>query len=386
MKVTLFRTRSFLSLIALLFLAASVSAADTLDFTSRLASIGPDNKFAEPGYYIWCGSGVRGEDGKYYLFYSRWKAGSEGRLAGDEVLFKDMSGWLKYSEIAVAVSDSPAGPFHHVTTVLKGSGDTNRWDCFNAHNPQIKVFGGKAYLYYIANNPVTNSDRWMQHADGQRIGVAVSDSVTNLIAGHFHRCAQPLVSPDGTNTFCRTVNPSVTQGRNGLYLMIFKSRSAPSGGRMTMWIASSAQPDGPFHLEGPAITNVLWEAEDPCFWYDRDRDRYYAIVKDYSRQHRDLSPQFGALALLTSARGTGDWQVAAHNLVSLREFTDAAGQKHQLTNLERPQLLFDGDGKPICLYAAAGEEDPFTGHPSFNLHFAIRDAAPLATHAGKQTN
>jgi hypothetical protein len=378
--------RSLWGIGAVLFFVLLAQAADTLDFTGRLAAIGPENKFAQPGYYIWCGSGIRGEDGRYYLFYSRWKTGSEGRAAGDEVLFKDMSGWLKYSEIAVAVSDSPAGPFHYAATVLKGAGDTNRWDCFNAHNPQVKVFGGKAFLYYIASNPVKNSDRWMQYADGQRIGVAVADSVTNLVAGHFQRCAQPLISPDGTNTFCRTVNPSVTRGRDGRYLMMFKSRSAPAGGRMTLWIASADQPDGPFHLEGPAITNPRWEAEDPCFWFDRERDRYYAIVKDYSFKYRDMSPQFGALVLLTSVQGAGDWQLAGHSLVSLREYTDAAGQRHRLANLERPQLLFDGRGKPVCLYAAAGEENPFMGHPSFNLHFAIRDVEPADARGIKKAN
>ena len=361
-------------LVAVLLTATGAQAADALDFSGRLAHIGHDNRFSESGYYVWCGSAICGEDGKYYLFYSRWQTGTNGRAAGDEVLFKDMKGWLKYSEIAAAVSDSPAGPFRPVSTVLRGTGDTNRWDCFNAHNPEIKVFGGKAYLYYIANRPVPNKDRWMQYADGQRIGAAVADSVADLVVGKFTRCAQPLISPDGTNTFCRTVNPSVTQGRDGRYLMMFKSRSAPTGGRMTMWIASADKPDGPFRLTGPAITNPRWEAEDPFFWYDRERDRYYAIVKDYSRQQRDLSPQFGALALLTSVQGVGDWQPASHSLVSLREFTDSEGHKHRLSNLERPQLLFDGQGKPICLYAAAGEEDPFAGNPSFNLQFAILPA------------
>lgn len=368
--------RNFLLVASMLFFTVATWGADTLNFSGRLASIRPENKFAQSGYYVWCGSGIRGEDGKYYLFYSHWATGTNGRAADDEVLFKDMKGWLKYSEIAAAVSDSPTGQFHHVGTILHGTGDTNRWDCFNAHNPCVQRFGGRVYLYYIANNPVPNRDRWMQYADGQRIGVAVADSVTNLIAGKFQRSAQPLISPDNTNTFCRAVNPSVTQGRDGRYLMMFKARSAPTGGRMVIWVASADKPDGPYHLAGPAITNLQWEAEDPFFWYDRERDRYYAIVKDYSRKNRDLSPQFGALALLTSVQGMGDWHPASHNLVSLREFTDSDGQRHNLTNLERPQVLFDEHGKPVCLYAAAAEEDPFAGHPSFNLAFGICDAKP----------
>jgi hypothetical protein len=149
------KARNFL-FTAVVLLAACAEAADTLDFSGRLAPIGAENKLADPGYYVWGGSGIRGEDGKYYLFYSRWPMGSTGRAGGDEDLFNDKRGWLKYSEIAAAVSDHPAGPFYYVATVLGGTGDTNRWDCNDAHNPQIKIFGGKTYLYYIANNPVSN--------------------------------------------------------------------------------------------------------------------------------------------------------------------------------------------------------------------------------------
>ena len=365
---------SLLLLVTSLCATTSGTAADSLDFTGRLGPIAPENILQEPGYYVWGGSGIRGEDGRYYLFYSRWQTGSQGRAPGDEKLFKDMAGWMKYSEIAAAVSDSPAGPFKHVATVLQSTGDSERWDCFNAHNPHIRRFDGKVYLYYISNNLVPNKKRWMQHADGQRIGVAVADSVADLVAGKFQRCDSPLMAPDGIKTFCRAVNPSVTRGRDGSYLMMFKARSAPTGGFMTHWIASSEKPDGPYQLIGPALTDKRYDAEDPYFWFDRGRDRYYAIVKDFSRSKTDraLTPQFGALALITSERGWGDWQPANHKVVSLREYTDTKGIKHSLANLERPQLLFDDDGHPVCLYAAAGEKNPFGGTPSFNLAIPIR--------------
>lgn len=360
------------AVIQLALTAIAAAGADTLDFTGRLEKIAPGNLFRETGQYVWCGSCIRGEDGRFYLFYSRWPTGIDGRAPGDEKLFKDMMGWMKYSEIAAAVSDSPAGPFKPIATVLKGSGDPARWDCFNAHNPHIQRFAGKIYLYYIANNRVPEKTVWMSHADGQRIGVAVADSVADMIAGKFKRLDQPLMAPDGKNTFCRAVNPSVTRGRDGRYLMMFKSRSAPTGGFMTHWVAASDKPDGPFTLAGPALTDKRYDAEDPYFWYDSERDRYYAIVKDFSHGERALSPQFGALALVTSEHGWGDWKPAAHSLVSLREFVDAEGRRHPLANLERPQLLFGGDHKPICLYAAAGEQDPFKGNPSFNLAIPLR--------------
>lgn len=354
---------------------AAASSSDTLDFTGRLGVIASENKLSDPGYYVWCGSGIRGEDGQYYLFYSRWKTGTTGRAPEDIPAHQNMRGWMKYSEIAVAVSPSPTGPFHPLRTVLTGSGDPARWDQFNAHNPHVKRFGGKVYLYHIAQHPVAHDDPWMRYADGQRIGVVVAASVRDLVAGRFTRSATPLMAPDGKVTFCRAVNPGVTEARDGRYLMMFKARSAPTGGFMVHYIAAADKPEGPFTLIGPALTESKFDAEDPYFWYDRARDRYYAIVKDFSRTERGLSPQRGALALITSEKGWGDWQPAAHNVVSLREFTDPAGIKHPLANLERPQLLFDEAGHPVALYAAAGEQDPFKGTPSFNLHFALQPPA-----------
>ena len=360
------------TLLAFVSLTVAGYAADTLDFTGRLSAITPNNRLSDPGYYVWCGSGIRGEDGKYYLFYSRWPDGVTGRAPGDEKLFKGMAGWLKYSEIAAAVSDFPTGPFKPIRTILTGTGDPKRWDQFNAHNPHVKRFGDKIYLYYIATRPLPAGVGRVPYSDGQTIGVAVADSVRDLVAGRFRRSDEPLMAPDGIKTFCRAVNPSVTQGRDGRFLMMFKTRSAPTGGHMAHWIAVADRADGPFTLAGPALTEARYDAEDPYFWYDRERDRYYAIVKDFSRELRELSPEWGALALVTSEKGIGDWRIAKHSLVSVREYTDEHGRKHRLSNLERPQLLFDDSGRPVCLYTAASEEPLSRGVPTFNLHFTLK--------------
>lgn len=351
--------------------AVAHAGEDTLDFAGKLSPISPDNLFHEPGYYVWCNSCIKGEDGKYYLFYARWKTGAEGRAPGDEKKFGDMRGWLKYCEIASAVSDSPTGPFKPLGMVIKGTGDTSRWDFNNAHNAHIKRFGDKVYLYFISVAAVKDQSDWLQNADAQRVGVAVADSVADMAKGKFKRCDVPLIEPDNVHTFCRTVNPSVTQGRDGKYLMMYKSRNAPTGGFMIQSIATADHPDGPFTHAGPALDKAEYDAEDPYFWYDAQRDRYYAIVKDFSPKLRGLSPQFGALALITSDDGIHDWKPAKHPLVSLREYTDDKGVKHKLANLERPQLLLDEKGVPVALYCAAGEKDPFKGTPSFCLAFKI---------------
>jgi hypothetical protein len=106
------------------------------------------------------------------------------------------------------------------------------------------------------------------------------------------------------------------------------------------------------------------------------RPRYHQCIVVIHPRH--FTPagctRLGCGEITAYEKGWGDWRPAAHNVVSLREFTDTTGAKHTLANLERPQLLFDAAGHPIALFAAAGEQDPFKGTPSFNLHFAIKPA------------
>jgi len=71
----------------------------------------------------------------------------------------------------------------------------------------------------------------------------------------------------------------------------------------------------------------------------------------------------------------GDGHHARHKVVVLREYTDSEGRQHDLANPDGPQLLFDENSQPSCLYAAAGEQDPFKGTPSFNLAIPLRNQA-----------
>jgi hypothetical protein len=64
------------------------------------------------------------------------------------------------------------------------------------------------------------------------------------------------------------------------------------------------------------------------------------------------------LALITSADGL-HWHAAHHPLVSLRELKVDGQHKTVLTHLERPFILFDKNGRPQVLYAAASIGEPF---------------------------
>ncbi len=294
-------------------------------------------------------------------------------------------GWLKYSEIAYAVSDNPDGPFGFVKTLIRGSGDSTKWNYYNAHNPHIKKFDNKICLYFIATNPLYNKEEnqntWMKYVGGQRIGVATAKSVAELVKGNYQISSEPIIIPDNKNTFHRVVNPSVTQGPDGKYLMMFKSSSQKDGhGHMTHWIAGAANPEGPFKLIGSVFTDAEYSAEDPYFWFDKKRNKFYAIVKDFSHSGK-LAPQFGALALITSNDGITNWKPAENPLVSLRQYINETGDTIKLAHLERPQLLLDKEGQPLVLYAAASVKSPFQykdpvkeekpEHNTFNVQIKI---------------
>ena len=46
---------------------------DDLFFKDRLQPVTEANIFKTEGHYNWCSSVIKGPDGQYHLFYSRWK-------------------------------------------------------------------------------------------------------------------------------------------------------------------------------------------------------------------------------------------------------------------------------------------------------------------------
>jgi hypothetical protein len=350
--------------------ASQVNGQDNLDLHALLPDeIDSSKIFVSDSFYSWCSSVVQGEDGKYYLFYSRWPHGNHP--PDDDSMnhiFNGFKGWLKYSEIACAVAEKPCGPFHYVKTILKGSGDKNAWDRYTMHNPQIRKFGRYYYLYYISNSYdslITDAKKdrqqWLRYNCTQKIGVVKASSLRDLLEGNYKKSPAPIMEPDQVHTFEVTTNPSVTQGPNGKYYMIYKSRK-PHVGNMTLWMAVADRPDGQFKEVAEVFTTPEMACEDPCLWYDRNRKVFYAAVKYYSNS-KLLAPQFGALALITSTDGL-HWKPAANSLISLREIRFAGQSKTMLTHLERPFVLLDKQGQPEALFAAAAIKEPGRPDPS----------------------
>lgn len=340
---------------------------ENLNINLLIQPIDSTNIFIDPGYYIWCGSSILGEDGKYYLFYSRWPHGP--RTLDDDSLnhiFDGFKGWQKYSEIAIAVSEKPTGPYKHIKTILKGNFDEQRWDRYTFHNPQVNYFNGKYYLYFVSNSFNDNINfsktiskdqlHWYKYNCTQRIGMASSTNIAGFLNGVFFQKPEHLLMPDSIRTWEVTVNPSVCKGPDGRYYMMYKSRK-PDLGHMTFWMAVATNPEGPFTFYSEVSSSAEMASEDPFLWYDKKRKRFYAIAKYFSAKGKP-DTEFGSLVLLTSLNGK-NWGFANSSMVTQRKLRFKNDTEVKLAHLERPFILFDKKGNMQALFAAAAVKSPF---------------------------
>ncbi len=312
---------------------------DNLSFGKRLMPVSEENIFKEESYFIWDTSIIKGEDGKFYLIYSRWK--------------KDLgfNAWLVSSEIAYAESNSPVGPWAYKGTLLKGRGGKH-WDALTAHNPMMKVFDGKYYLYYNATNPgdkvFTEDDLialgqqggkhpdWSIIRNNQRIGVAVANS----LEGPWERTEQPLLEPSGpVKTMLN--NPAVTE-KDGLYYMIVKG-DKPNETRFVrnqaMSIAKS--PTGPFEIQEKAVIDYL-DTEDVVLWYDSKREYFYAVFHTNS--------EGGFIGMVSSPNGI-NWNKASEFIITPKRFLMSDGSYFTPHRAERP-FVYVEDNEPQALAIA----------------------------------
>lgn len=301
-------------------------------------------------WLTWGGSAVKGDDGLYHMFVSRWP-----RATGH-------NGWVTHSEIAHAVAFAPEGPYEFRDVAL-GRHERGAWDADVAHNPTISRWGGRYYLYYMGN---FGDGSYWDHRNHQRIGVAVADSPD----GPWQRQDTPLldVTPGAWDSLM-TSNPSCTLMPDGRYLLMYKAvghkRELPMGGPVLHGVAFADSPTGPF-VKHPdpifASADAWFPGEDPFVW--AQDGRFYAILKD---QGRNYSPEERALVLFESANGR-DWQTAAEPVVASRRIVWADGSVAEYSRVERPQLLFE-NGRPRTLFVAV--KPTKEADDSFNIHIPL---------------
>ncbi len=338
------------------------------------------NTLQHENYFVWGGSVLKGTDDKFHMLFSLWESGEEYPP------FQD--GWLINSKIAYAVSDYPNKGFKFQKIILSGrglDGDPSAWDAQSVHNPHIKKFNDKYYLYYIGScdpgpqpngSPGVNLSKRNRIQQSQRLGVIEFDSFQDLLSGKFKRPDKPLLvprtrvkkdnvldpSPVGTipkpdNLI--VVNPSVVyRPSDKKYLLYFKGNLWDPNWRGVHGVAIGRSPLGPFTALDDFVFDIRLEdakiasAEDPFVWYFKKRNRFYAVIKDFSGKITGSSP---GLAILVSSDGIS-WQKPENSLFKKKELLFSNGFRLDVNHLERPQLLIDKDGSPSVLYCACSIE------------------------------
>ncbi len=354
----------------LLTAAACCASQEGKDYRLTLGKVPLTAKFSSDTYTIWGASLVKGPDGLFHLFYSRWKT--------------DLGwAWVTDSEIAHAVGKTPFGPFEFRDVALPRRG-REFWDGLCTHNPTIHKFGGKYYLYYMGNTgdgvvtgtPGNEQLNWV-HRNNQRIGVAVAESP----AGPWQRFDRPLIDvthgDDSAIDALVTSNPAITQRPDGGFLMVYKvvgkQRPLPNGGPVLHAIATSKQPTGPFLKHDKptfVVEGVDFPAEDPYIWHQDGK--YRAVVKNIEKKISSTtgkSERVFTLVLFESLDGF-DWKPSKHHLVSDRTLTWADGKVQKLEHLERPQLYFE-NGVPRVLLCAADTRDQEGIRRTFNVQIPV---------------
>ena len=339
-----------------------VQKSEELDLNDRIQPIPETACIMDPEYFIWGGSMIKDDEGTYHVFYSRWKK---------EYSFE---AWVTHSEIAHAISKSSTGPFVHKDIALSARG-AECWDGLCTHNPTVRKFGGKYYLYYMGNtgDGVVNHGKlnWV-HRNNQRVGVAVADNPN----GPWTRFDKPLIdiTPDDKAADALvTSNPSVTECPDGSYMIAYKAvakqKDLPFGGPVSILTAISDSPTGPFKkLMKPTFTikGNDFPCEDPYIWCQDGK--YYAIVSDPQGFFLGNEHEF----VMFESDDGANWTLAKHPLVrGGNEMLWETGNYETYEKLERPQIYFE-NGKPSVLLMAVMKKDENNQITTFNIQVPLK--------------
>ncbi len=325
--------------------------------------------YKDDNYWIWCGSAIKGDDGRYHLFASRW-----------ERKYGYGPNWLFRCEIVRCASDTPEGPYVYEQTVL-AQRSAAYFDGKSAHNPYIREYNGKYYLYYMGTTyggptPMTDAEiydynRVLEVWNNKRIGVAVADSVL----GPWKRMDKPLLEPrDHSHWDCTaTTNPAVAILPDGTTYMLYKSRTYAYS-TLKIGVAKADKPDGEFVrlTEDPIFhfDNPDFHVEDPYLWYEDGRFKLL-IKDDYKNDCGGITGVWGS-GFYAESDDCIHWEIAENPLVYSRHITWDDGTEQDMCNAERPFLLLE-DGHPTHLFLAVGEGDrPYNIDDSYNICLPLK--------------
>lgn len=325
--------------------------------------------FESEGYWVWGSSVVKGEDGKYHMFVSRFPKSLPFH-----------PGWMIASEIVHATSDTPEGPYKFSDIALPARG-AQYWDGRSTHNPRILKYKNKYYLIYMGSthpfaNPtyeqLTLDSPWCTIGrSNKRIGLTVADSPY----GPWKRFDEPILKTK-PNTFYSFLvsNPSPIIQEDGSVMMIFKGRTYIGDNKfsdMALGMAYAPSIEGPYKVlndDQPIFqVNGQGEAEDPFLW--KDNKGYHAIFKDHVSK---FTGEQGGGVMAHSKDGIR-WTVDKDPKAYSRTVEWEDGKVEMQGQLERPFLLFENGKATYAFFATMNGPGGFeNATKSWNMVIPIK--------------
>ncbi len=310
--------------------------------------------FRMPGYWVWCGSVVKGEDNRFHMFASRWPK-----------YLPMHPGWLVASEIVRAESDTPEGPYVFQEVVLPARG-AEYWDGRSTHNPHITRYKDSYILYYMGStHPFEDVLRGEEYGlddprcivgrANKRVGIATSKSVF----GPWKRLDEPILPthPGRFDSFL-TSNPSPCLNEDGSALLIYKARryEGNAHGRMTIGVAAADHFQGKYRvLKNEPLFPPEIHIEDPFIW--RTQEGYELIAKDM--EGNICGEKHGGIHAFS--KDGLNWEVLIGRLSYSRKVKWDDGKEEVMGNLERPFILFQENRPTHMFFATADGSGGFAG-------------------------
>jgi hypothetical protein len=321
-------------------------------FHERLRPAPREACFALEDYWVWCGSAVRGEDGRCNLFAARWPR----RLPMFE-------GYISHSEVVRAVADSPLGPYRFAEVVLPDRG-ARYWDGRMTHNPTVLRWRDRYLLFYIGatfdgpkdggtgeketgrrGETAERTDRGQgsvasgqsrRTADGgraQRTGeiyrtIRIGVATARRPEGPWERRERPVLDVRPAR-WDRTVttNPAPCLAPDGRLFLYYRSNTSDG---CRIGVAAADTPDGPFLRlrDEPILADC--HIEDPYVF--RMKDHYELLAKDLTGR---ITGELDAGVHAVSEDGI-EWELADPPRAYSRTIAWSDGRAETLGSLERP--------------------------------------------------
>lgn len=339
-------------------------------FADRLLPAPVGGGFAMEGYWIWDPSVIKGADGRYHMFASRWP-----QTVG-------FGNWVTNSEIVRAVADKPEGPYTFVEVVMSRS-DKKRFDGMCVFNPRIIRYKDVYLLYYVGVTydfpfPTDTGNIWADERAHRawmhkRAGLAVSSS----IEGPWKRVDEPIILPrPGKWDASITSNPSPVARPDGSVYLMYKSSeknynpplllgaAMSKNGYLGPYERMSDKPIFNFHTDSQKANDV----EDPFVWWEKDH--YELIMKD---RFGHICGEEGGGIHASSADGI-NWALSSPVKAYSRFIQWSDGTTTHQANFERPFLLFE-NGQPTHLFAATGSgSKPYVVDKTWNMVIPLKQS------------